>query len=181
MDQLPSVGPGKVLADIIGSGRVPVARLTEVFRQAAASRIIVNAHRINRGEMPEVPKAGENSDFFMVEIATPAAGLPKIIEMIRDRIPRRFRTRSSDVFTTGCLRSLRRGLRPLARRASEPRHLMRSFKPDLMMMWPVSTRVNSPKHDDPALVEAVHLVTAQSGRPGGDTPSTACPHLGLDF
>jgi exodeoxyribonuclease V alpha subunit len=61
-----------------------------VFRQAAESRIIINAHRINRGEMPEVPKAGENSDFFMVEIATPEEGVPKIVEMIRDRIPRRF-------------------------------------------------------------------------------------------
>ncbi|MFL5200548.1 MAG: ATP-dependent RecD-like DNA helicase, partial [Microvirga sp.] len=90
VDQLPSVGPGQVLGDIIGSGRLPVARLTEVFRQAAASRIIVNAHRINRGEMPETPRAGENSDFFMVEIATPEEGVPKIIEMIRDRIPRRF-------------------------------------------------------------------------------------------
>ena len=53
VDQLPSVGPGQILADIIASGRVPVARMTEVFRQAAASRIVVNAHRINRGEMPE--------------------------------------------------------------------------------------------------------------------------------
>jgi exodeoxyribonuclease V alpha subunit len=90
VDQLPSVGPGQVLADIIGSGRLPIARLTEVFRQAAESRIIVNAHRINRGEMPETPRAGENSDFFMVEIATPEEGVPKIVEMIRDRIPRRF-------------------------------------------------------------------------------------------
>ena len=49
VDQLPSVGPGQVLADIIGSGAVPVVRLTEVFRQAAESQIIVNAHRINRG------------------------------------------------------------------------------------------------------------------------------------
>src|SRR5215207_6025187 len=90
VDQLPSVGPGQVLADIIGSGRLPVARLTEVFRQAAESRIIVNAHRINRGEMPEVPRAGENSDFFMVEIATPEEGVRKVVEIIRDRIPRRF-------------------------------------------------------------------------------------------
>ena len=74
VDQLPSVGPGQVLADIIGSGRLPVARLTEVFRQAAESRIIVNAHRINRGEMPEMPKAGENSDFFIVEIADARGG-----------------------------------------------------------------------------------------------------------
>ena len=54
VDQLPSVGPGQVLADMIGSGAVPVVRLTEVFRQAAESRVIVNAHRINRGQMPEL-------------------------------------------------------------------------------------------------------------------------------
>ena len=52
IDQLPSVGPGQVLADIIASGAVPVVRLTEVFRQAAASRIIINAHRINQGRCP---------------------------------------------------------------------------------------------------------------------------------
>ena len=90
VDQLPSVGSGQVLADIIASGRIPVARLTEVFRQAAESRIIVNAHRINKGQMPEVPKAGEESDFYFVEIAEPEEGVPKIIEMIKDRIPRRF-------------------------------------------------------------------------------------------
>ena len=56
VDQLPSVGPGQVLADIIGSGAVPVVRLTEVFRQAAESQIIVNAHRINQGQMPELAK-----------------------------------------------------------------------------------------------------------------------------
>ena len=56
VDQLPSVGPGQVLADIIASERIPVARLTEVFRQAAESRIVVNAHRINQGQMPEPPK-----------------------------------------------------------------------------------------------------------------------------
>jgi len=69
VDQLPSVGPGRILADIIGSGAVPVARLTEVLRQAAESLIVRNAHRINRGEMPELPKSGaESSDFYFVEI-----------------------------------------------------------------------------------------------------------------
>ena len=53
VDQLPSVGPGQVLADVIASGAVPVVRLTEVFRQAAQSRIVTNAHRINQGLMPE--------------------------------------------------------------------------------------------------------------------------------
>ena len=58
VDQLPSVGPGQVLADIIGSGAVPVVRLTEVFRQAAESQIIVNAHRINQGKMPLLERHG---------------------------------------------------------------------------------------------------------------------------
>src|SRR5215218_3170771 len=90
VDQLPSVGPGQVLADIIASERLPVARLTEVFRQAAESRIVVNAHRINHGQMPEPPQAGEASDFYMVEIAEPEEGVAKLIEIVTNRIPRRF-------------------------------------------------------------------------------------------
>jgi exodeoxyribonuclease V alpha subunit len=79
-----------VLADIIASGRVPVARLTEVFRQAAESRIVVNAHRINQGLMPEPSRRGEESDFYLVEIDTPEEGVAKLIEMVRRRIPQRF-------------------------------------------------------------------------------------------
>ena len=76
VDQLPSVGPGQVLDDIIGSGAVPVVRLTEVFRQAAASRIVVNAHRVNRGEMPELQASPDTpSDFYFVEIQSPEEGL----------------------------------------------------------------------------------------------------------
>src|SRR5215208_649350 len=90
VDQLPSVGPGQVLADIIASERLPVARLTEVFRQAAESRIVVNAHRINHGQMPEPGKKDEASDFYFVEIADPEEGVSKLIEMVRERIPRRF-------------------------------------------------------------------------------------------
>jgi exodeoxyribonuclease V alpha subunit len=56
IDQLPSVGPGQILADLLSSGAVPVVRLTEVFRQAAQSRIVAMAHRINKGEMPEFEK-----------------------------------------------------------------------------------------------------------------------------
>jgi exodeoxyribonuclease V alpha subunit len=66
IDQLPSVGPGQVLADVIGSGALPVVRLTEVFRQAAASRIIVNAHRINQGLMPDLTPPTGASDFYFV-------------------------------------------------------------------------------------------------------------------
>src|SRR5262249_2758870 len=66
VDQLPSVGPGQVLADVITSAAVPVVRLTEVFRQAAESRIIVNAHRINQGLMPELTPI-EGGDFYFVD------------------------------------------------------------------------------------------------------------------
>ncbi len=90
VDQLPSVGPGQVLADVIASEQVPVARLTEVFRQAAESRIVVNAHRINQGQMPEPPRGGEESDFYVVEIAEPEEGVAKLIEVVTRRIPRRF-------------------------------------------------------------------------------------------
>jgi len=90
VDQLPSVGPGQVLGDIIASGAIAVARLTEVFRQAAKSRIIVNAHRINRGEMPEWPRRGESSDFFFVEAKEPEDGAAKVVEIVRERIPKRF-------------------------------------------------------------------------------------------
>jgi len=89
VDQLPSVGPGQVLADIIASGAVPVVRLTEVFRQAAQSRIITNAHRINEGRMPEL-SAEEGSDFYFVEAAEPEIGLRKLLAVVRDRIPARF-------------------------------------------------------------------------------------------
>ncbi len=90
VDQLPSVGPGRVLADVIESGAATVARLTEVFRQAADSRIVVNAHRINAGEMPEWPKSGVASDFYYVECTDPEDGAKKVVEIVRDRIPRRF-------------------------------------------------------------------------------------------
>jgi exodeoxyribonuclease V alpha subunit len=89
VDQLPSVGPGQVLADVISSGAVPVVRLTEVFRQAAQSRIVVNAHRINRGQMPELAVT-EDSDFYFVEADGPEDGARKLIEIVRNRIPRRF-------------------------------------------------------------------------------------------
>ncbi len=91
VDQLPSVGAGQVLADIIGSGAVPVARLTEIFRQAAESRIVTNAHRVNAGRMPdlEVPKDGD-SDFYFVAADDPEIGARKVVEIVCDRIPRRF-------------------------------------------------------------------------------------------
>ncbi|ODN70170.1 SF1B family DNA helicase RecD2 [Methylobrevis pamukkalensis] len=90
VDQLPSVGPGQILADIIASGAVPVARLTEIHRQAAESRIVVNAHRINHGEMPETTPAGETGDFYVVPMSSPEDGLAKVKEIVARRIPGRF-------------------------------------------------------------------------------------------
>jgi exodeoxyribonuclease V alpha subunit len=87
VDQLPSVGPGMVLRDLIESGVVPVARLTEVFRQAAGSRIITNAHRINEGLMPE---AAEESDFYFVEREEPERIADTLVEMVKRRIPGKF-------------------------------------------------------------------------------------------
>ena len=89
VDQLPSVGPGQVLADIIASAAVPVVRLTEVFRQAAQSRIITNAHRINQGLMPE-PGQEPGSDFHLVRCHEPEDGVAKLLEIVARRIPARF-------------------------------------------------------------------------------------------
>src|SRR4051794_8362007 len=89
VDQLPSVGPGQVLADVIASGAVPVVRLTEVFRQAAGSRIVTNAHLINAGKMPDL-SVQEGSDFFFVDAPDPEIGVEKVLALVRDRIPRRF-------------------------------------------------------------------------------------------
>ncbi len=90
IDQLPPVGPGQVLADVIASGAVPVVRLTEVFRQAASSRIIVTAHRINQGLMPDLAKPSDDSDFYFVAANDPETAVPRIIELVQTRIPKRF-------------------------------------------------------------------------------------------
>ena len=90
IDQLPSVGPGQVLADIISSGAVPVVRLTEVFRQAAQSRIITSAHRINQGSIPDLSPPGTESDFYFVQADDPETAVGRIIELVKTRIPKRF-------------------------------------------------------------------------------------------
>lgn len=93
MDQLPSVGPGCVLRDIIESGTLPVIRLTEIFRQATQSAIITNAHRINQGLSPLFPEAfrKENpSDFYFVKAEEPGDGVARVIKLVTESIPRRF-------------------------------------------------------------------------------------------
>ncbi len=90
VDQLPSVGPGAVLSDLIESGAVPTVRLTEIFRQAEASRIIVNAHRINRGEMPLKTEGAGLSDFYFISAESPEDIHDKVMQVVTERIPNRF-------------------------------------------------------------------------------------------
>ncbi len=91
VDQLPSVGPGSFLRDAIASGIVPCVRLVRIFRQAEKSLIVQNAHRINAGEPPVVPEAGDtNSDFFVVEKREAEDARRVILELVTRRIPRRF-------------------------------------------------------------------------------------------
>lgn len=85
-NQLPSVGAGNVLRDIIDSGVVPVVELTHIFRQAQTSRIIMNAHRINRGEYPQIYN-GKGSDFFMIQKETPEEAAAEIAELVARRLP----------------------------------------------------------------------------------------------
>jgi exodeoxyribonuclease V alpha subunit len=89
VDQLPSIGPGQILSDIIASGAVPVVHLREVFRQERESRIITVAHAINRGLVPDLMHQPD-SDFYFVEADAPADATAKMTILMRDRIPRRF-------------------------------------------------------------------------------------------
>lgn len=89
VDQLPSVGPGSVLADLIASKQIPTVFLTEIFRQAATSQIIVNAHRVNQGKMP-LKKSSSASDFYFIPANTPEEIQTKLIHCVTQRIPQRF-------------------------------------------------------------------------------------------
>jgi exodeoxyribonuclease V alpha subunit len=89
IDQLPSVGAGQVLADVIESGAATVIRLTEIFRQAAQSKIVVSAHKINHGELPDLDRAGD-SDFYFISREDPDAARATIVELVAERIPARF-------------------------------------------------------------------------------------------
>lgn len=91
VNQLPSVGPGNVLGDLIQSGRIPTAVLTHIFRQAQESSIVTNAHRINAGKMPEdSPKQPPEADFFWVPQEDPARVQQLIADMVCQRIPERY-------------------------------------------------------------------------------------------
>lgn len=95
-DQLPSVGAGNVLRDVIDAERFPVVRLTRIFRQAQSSRIIMNAHRINKGKYPDT-KISRNSDFFFIEDEEPEHTAETIIDLVKRRLPKTYNIQSSDI------------------------------------------------------------------------------------
>jgi exodeoxyribonuclease V alpha subunit len=86
IDQLPSVGAGKVLQDLIDSQVVPVIRLTRIFRQAQLSRIVMNAHAINRGQFPDISNNAQ-SDFFFINMDEPEAVADTIVTLVKERLP----------------------------------------------------------------------------------------------
>ena len=96
IDQLPSVGAGNVLRDMIDSGCFPVVRLTRIFRQARTSRIIMNAHRVNGGKMPNLSN-GRDSDFFFLERETPEAAAETVVELVKTRLPRSYRVPPAEI------------------------------------------------------------------------------------
>ena len=96
VDQLPSVGAGNVLRDIINSETFPVVRLTKIFRQAATSRIITNAHRINKGQYPDLSN-GSNTDFFFVGREDPEKAAAEIVELVKRKLPGFYKTPPSSI------------------------------------------------------------------------------------
>ena len=96
IDQLPSVGAGNVLRDIIDSGVVPVIRLTRIFRQAQTSRIITNAHKINQGFFPDISN-GKDADFFFIKQEDPELAAKEIVNIVKNRIPKAYGYKTSDI------------------------------------------------------------------------------------
>lgn len=90
VDQLPSVGPGAFLSDLIDSGAVPVIRLTEVFRQAATSWIIKAAHQINHGLMPVFPRKDDKGDCYFLTVEEPEELPPRLVTLVKDRLPKAY-------------------------------------------------------------------------------------------
>lgn len=96
IDQLPSVGAGNVLRDIIDSKKIPVIRLTRIFRQAQSSRIVMSAHAINEGHFPDLSN-GQNTDFFFMKEEDPNAVAETIVKLVRDRLPIAYNMPTSNI------------------------------------------------------------------------------------
>ena len=123
-DQLPSVGPGNLLSDLIRSGRVPMVRLTEIFRQAAESAIVMNAHGVNRGVLPDL--RSKQSDFFFLRRTDPQRVVDTIVELVGERLPKNMGIPSDQIqvlsptrrYTTGTA-SLNRAIQEAVNPAAE--------------------------------------------------------------
>lgn len=96
IDQLPSVGAGNVLRDIIDSKRIPVIRLTRIFRQAQESRIVMSAHAINKGVFPNTSN-GKNTDFFFIQQEDPEQAVDTIVKLVKERLPNAYKRPTSDI------------------------------------------------------------------------------------
>lgn len=96
IDQLPSVGAGNVLRDIIESGQVPVIRLTHIFRQTQSSRIVMNAHAINKGQFPDISN-GKQTDFFFIQQEEPEQVAGTIVNLVKGRLPKAYKRSVSDI------------------------------------------------------------------------------------
>ena len=121
IDQLPSVGPGQVLADVIGSDAIPVVRLTEVFRQAAQSKIITSAHRINQGQIPDLAKPDGESDFYFVPAEDPDQAVTRILDMVKNQDPETLRSGPHSGHPGSLPNEPRRCRRPLAQHRTSGR------------------------------------------------------------
>jgi exodeoxyribonuclease V alpha subunit len=128
-DQLPSVGAGNVLKDLINSGIIPVIRLRTIFRQAMESRIVTNAHRINRGEMPDTKDA---KDFFFIKAEDPAAITQTILQLVSFRIPRHLQCDPvEDIQVLSPMRRTLTGVENLNRLIQEKLNPPRSSRPEV--------------------------------------------------
>lgn len=96
IDQLPSVSAGNVLRDIIDSKRIPVIRLTRIFRQAQESRIVMSAHDINKGVFPDTSN-GKNTDFFFIQQEDPEQAVDTIVKLVKERLPNAYKRPTSDI------------------------------------------------------------------------------------
>ena len=96
IDQLPSVGAGNVLRDIIDSKRIPVIRLTRIFRQAQESRIVMSAHAINKGVFPDTSN-GKHTDFFFIQQEDPEQAVDTIVKLVKERLPNAYKRPTSDI------------------------------------------------------------------------------------
>ncbi|HYC92524.1 MAG TPA: ATP-dependent RecD-like DNA helicase [Thermoanaerobaculia bacterium] len=141
-DQLPSIGPGQVLHDVIASGRVPAVRLTRIHRQAEESDIVVNAHRINRGQQPQFRGRGETTDMFLFPAATAEEALQHVVDLVSEKLPRKFNLKAlRDVQVLSPMRSGTAGVHALnetLQRVLNPpaRHRVKIERPNGVVFLP---------------------------------------------